>query len=454
MNKRLKQKKGITLIALVITIIVLLILAGVSIAMLTGDNGILTQANNAKTQTEIGTEKEQLSLAVTDVKTNGLAIGENLLNQTNLQKALDNVAGAGKTQVDGEGILSVFFTDSERTYYVTADGEVLENLNEMDQSDIYTYTQDGYITGVKEEYLKNNQDYGENGKYASTGNIKIAIASPQYYLVDELNGTLIIPSQIGDTKIIGIDNYAFNYILNLKQVIISVGIINIGDEAFYQCRELNDISLPNSLQSIGGWVFYDCDGLNSITIPSGVRNIGEDTFLDCDNLEKIIIKAKEGVISGEPWGANYETTIIYQDEYTQFAEEYLTGKSIGELEELMVKSMLYPGTFDEYLVEGGMNREDIEKIAEENGMTYEEFLENSLIEYPMSWIAVEYYSEVMDFNGKSVSELKQLFKDASGQSIDEFLASNSEMFKSKEELMTKYSEEEILKYCLNYVANT
>lgn len=39
-----KEQKGVTLIALVITIIVLLILAGVSIAMLTGDNGILTKA--------------------------------------------------------------------------------------------------------------------------------------------------------------------------------------------------------------------------------------------------------------------------------------------------------------------------------------------------------------------------------------------------------------------------
>ncbi len=44
----MKNNKGITLIALVITIIVLLILAGVSIAMLTGNNGILTQAGNAK----------------------------------------------------------------------------------------------------------------------------------------------------------------------------------------------------------------------------------------------------------------------------------------------------------------------------------------------------------------------------------------------------------------------
>ena len=49
---KLKWKKGITLIALVITIIVLLILAGVSIAMLTGENGILTQAQNAKEETE------------------------------------------------------------------------------------------------------------------------------------------------------------------------------------------------------------------------------------------------------------------------------------------------------------------------------------------------------------------------------------------------------------------
>ena len=56
--------KGITLIALVITIIVLLILAGVLIAMLTGQNGILTQANNAKDETEQANAKEKVELAV------------------------------------------------------------------------------------------------------------------------------------------------------------------------------------------------------------------------------------------------------------------------------------------------------------------------------------------------------------------------------------------------------
>ena len=62
-KQKLMTNKGITLIALVITIIVLLILAGVSIATLTGQNGILTQANTAKTHTEIGKEKEEISIA-------------------------------------------------------------------------------------------------------------------------------------------------------------------------------------------------------------------------------------------------------------------------------------------------------------------------------------------------------------------------------------------------------
>ena len=59
MKEKLKQNGGITLIALVITIIVLLILAGVSIAMLTGENGILSQAQRAKEETEKAQKEEE-----------------------------------------------------------------------------------------------------------------------------------------------------------------------------------------------------------------------------------------------------------------------------------------------------------------------------------------------------------------------------------------------------------
>lgn len=65
MDKKVKEK-GITLIALIVTIIVLLILASVSIAMLTGKNGILSQAKKAKEETKIASEKEGLLLSVTN----------------------------------------------------------------------------------------------------------------------------------------------------------------------------------------------------------------------------------------------------------------------------------------------------------------------------------------------------------------------------------------------------
>ena len=64
-EEKIKNEIGITLIALIITIIVLLILAGVSISALSGDNGIITQAVNAKKLSEVSTEKEAIGIIVT-----------------------------------------------------------------------------------------------------------------------------------------------------------------------------------------------------------------------------------------------------------------------------------------------------------------------------------------------------------------------------------------------------
>ena len=62
LRKKLKNTKGITLIALVVTIIILLILAGISIAMLTGNNGVLTQGQRAKEETRIASVEETVKL--------------------------------------------------------------------------------------------------------------------------------------------------------------------------------------------------------------------------------------------------------------------------------------------------------------------------------------------------------------------------------------------------------
>lgn len=63
----MKQERGITLIALVITIIVLLILAGVSIAMLTGENGLLSRSKNAVIESKIADCKEHVMLTVNEL---------------------------------------------------------------------------------------------------------------------------------------------------------------------------------------------------------------------------------------------------------------------------------------------------------------------------------------------------------------------------------------------------
>ena len=63
MKQKFANSRGITLIALVITIIVLLILAGVSIATLTGDNGLLSKVQEAKDATRGGEVQETVTLA-------------------------------------------------------------------------------------------------------------------------------------------------------------------------------------------------------------------------------------------------------------------------------------------------------------------------------------------------------------------------------------------------------
>ena len=66
----MKSQKGITLIALVITIIVLLILAGITIAMLTGKNGILNKATDATDATGQAEAKEAVQLALSTILAN------------------------------------------------------------------------------------------------------------------------------------------------------------------------------------------------------------------------------------------------------------------------------------------------------------------------------------------------------------------------------------------------
>ena len=140
----MRNQRGITLIALVITIIVLLILAGVSIAMLTGDNGILSNARDAQTETVESSNEEMVKLAVADVITDFYADGNTGTAQvtkslltTALESAnsdltvVDSATKAGDVTIAEDNTstptkLTVTFFGASNTYEVTVAGGEIE----------------------------------------------------------------------------------------------------------------------------------------------------------------------------------------------------------------------------------------------------------------------------------------------------------------------------------------
>lgn len=88
----MRKNRGITLIALVVTIIVLLVLAGVSINMLTGQNGILTNATKAKESSNAASDLEYLQTKAYEALTNYYAIGN---TEGETEYILKNLNGSG-----------------------------------------------------------------------------------------------------------------------------------------------------------------------------------------------------------------------------------------------------------------------------------------------------------------------------------------------------------------------
>ena len=118
------KQKGITLIALIVTIIILIILAGITIATLTGEDGLIDNANNAKEETEIANEKEIVDRATIN------AMGNNKrgnIVREELQDELDRITKVGDTEVEDNGEeFNVVFTQTQRYYTVNKDGDIIE----------------------------------------------------------------------------------------------------------------------------------------------------------------------------------------------------------------------------------------------------------------------------------------------------------------------------------------
>lgn len=202
-TKELKLKnKGITLIALVVTVVVTIIIAMISIAALTGDSSTIENAGKAKEDTEIAEEKEILTISVVQ------AAGKDTLGnvtEDKLEEELTNNIGERDVayKLTGTGPFVVTYLDSERSYLVDENGNVSEYV------DIAEYVQVGqYVnynptvkdlsgTPVESNKLKyispkgDGQNHG-NGDSAQTFTAK---ASTKWRVLEIGTGTVTLISK-------------------------------------------------------------------------------------------------------------------------------------------------------------------------------------------------------------------------------------------------------------------
>lgn len=204
MKTNLKQRNGITLIALVITIIVLLILAGVTIATLTGENGILTRASEASIETRGASVEEAKNLWKTNVEadkqtsTNTAQTLDELLEDLEKQKLLtsDEVKTVKETGQVTIGSRTIVFGTSEAT---------LVEMFKKAQEDGCT-NEDGTCTNEDHLHIGDYVDYKNptSGSYTITSD-KSGIEAEQIYSVssNQLNWRVLgIDEETGGLKLI------------------------------------------------------------------------------------------------------------------------------------------------------------------------------------------------------------------------------------------------------------
>ena len=170
MSKLKKNTKGITLIALVVTIIVLILLAGISITMLTGQNGILTRAREAKENTGTTQTEELVKLSISDAITQGLGT----VTETNLVKALDTNLGSGNYQLSGNETGGWKIRKDGKIYTVDGNGSLQMADSKVQISMEITYanttqTEGEKISKVVDDSVPIPKDFYYVGGTKSTG---------------------------------------------------------------------------------------------------------------------------------------------------------------------------------------------------------------------------------------------------------------------------------------------
>ena len=312
-----QNEKGITLIALVVTIVVLLVIAGTSLDMLLGDNGIIRQTQEAKEQAEISDEKETIKLAY-----NALKIGDinKAITAQEMEDEINRTKGANTVEVTGNGTLTVKFLKSNREYEMNVTtGSIKNKLPEVDVETLFA-------TATKHEEQERTEDIGMaedgtrvnldlwryeikdgvanlkgewyEGTYENPSGIQessygyyhllrgeevplVEVEGKGYTIYGEIpmyiktNGEIYSVTQMENT-FLGI--YDLNYVPEIPLSVISM------DNTFSNCTKLTTApEIPSNVISMDN-TFSNCKALTAVPkISEGVTDM-INTFEDCTSL--------------------------------------------------------------------------------------------------------------------------------------------------------------------------
>lgn len=302
--KKILRSSGITLIALIITIILLIILAGVTLSISLDQNGLIARTKKTKEEAEIAQEKEYINLAwgtvLIDEKGDATKIASEILqkelnkiitgNETDIKANVEDSTESGKK-------FKITYIESARIYYIDNYGEVTSIASQTAETPSpysifdFTKTQEngktrGYIS------LKTRGIYG-SGVLESFGQIPY----------DEENNPIfkiVIPSKWEDgTVITDIAENGFAYLPDITEVTIPASVERIGENAFgwkyegsesYRSKISNiKIEAGSKLNSIGAYAFYYCNSIISLTLENcnELTTIGDESFENCSSLTDI-----------------------------------------------------------------------------------------------------------------------------------------------------------------------
>ena len=312
-NKR--EEKGITLIALVVTIVVLLILAGVSINALFGQDGIIQKAKDAQNKMDQATQNDLDSInglnEWIDGKINGTT-GEESKPVTNpyadqqwtMAYVCNNgtwsdtplTAANGDTIPEGTQIVAKFYATGEK---ITPPSLKADSSTTIPFSEGETYKV--VIEGTGEMGIL--MDATDISDIKSASGWQTQTVSYLAWLQGGMQGNAV--------------SCITPYITELT---ICDGITNVGNFAMAGATSLSKVTLGNSLKTIGNFSFSFNNELSEISIPNTVTNVGESAFWrNYGNITSIIVpnEAIAKIVNGSYHGGTAKVVITNENKIAQ-----------------------------------------------------------------------------------------------------------------------------------------